>query len=354
MGSSLHLKKNMMKALKIIGIIAGVFVAAILIVPLFSPATAEVSSEIEIALEPQQIFPAVASFKNREAWDPWLTSDSTASATIESKPGFVGSTYAWEGEAVGTGKMEVVAVKENEHIEANLWFGAVEEPSLVEWHFETVDGGTHAVWSFSQETTYPFGRLGMMFGKVFLKQSFDLGLANLKELLESDPPQDPPEVSMQESLLGPISVEALEPFEAMVAKGAGTMEEMGQQLGQMYGMIFGETGKQQLEIAGPAFVHYLDYDEATGFSNFLAGVPVNKKGKDAGDVMAKSYPGMKAVQALHSGPYEKFIISYGELDTYIKENGIEVTGEALEFYKVGMQDDPDPANWRTVIVFPVK
>ena len=45
--------------------------AAILIVPLFSPSPAQVSSEIEIALEPAQIFPSVASFSNREAWDPW-------------------------------------------------------------------------------------------------------------------------------------------------------------------------------------------------------------------------------------------------------------------------------------------
>ena len=37
-----------MKALKIILIIVGVLVAAILIVPLFSPARAEVSAEIEI------------------------------------------------------------------------------------------------------------------------------------------------------------------------------------------------------------------------------------------------------------------------------------------------------------------
>ncbi len=193
-----------MKVLKIIGIIVGVLVAAILIVPLFSPATAEVSSEIHMALEPAQIFPSVASFEGREAWDPWLTTDSTASATIESKPGYVGSSYAWEGEAVGFGKMEVISVKENEYIESHLWFGDVETPALVEWSFDAENGGSHVTWSFSQETAWPLERLGMMIGKVFLKKSFDEGLANLKAHLEANPPQLSP--------LGPISIETLISF----------------------------------------------------------------------------------------------------------------------------------------------
>ena len=43
-------------------IIVGVLVAAILFVPLFSPANAEVSAETEIALEPAAIFPTGPAF----------------------------------------------------------------------------------------------------------------------------------------------------------------------------------------------------------------------------------------------------------------------------------------------------
>ncbi len=92
-----------------------------------------------------------------------------------------------DDERLGVGKMEVISVVENVHIESSLWFGDVDMPSLVEWTFEPVDGGTHVVWSFSQETTYPIGRLGMIFGKMFLKQSFETGLASLKEFIEAMP-----------------------------------------------------------------------------------------------------------------------------------------------------------------------
>ena len=335
-----------MKALKIILIIIGILVAAIFIVPLFTPATAEVSAETEIALEASKIFSPVASYKDRSVWDPWVDSDSTTIVTIESKPEYVGSIYAWEGEKLGTGRMEVISVTENEYIKSSLWFGDVVEPSMVEWTFEPVEGGTHVVWSFSQKTKYPIGRFGMIFGKKFLKQSFEIGLANLKAYLESTP--------QSVSSLGPIAIETQQAFKAMVADGAGTMETIGEQLGVLYGMIMMEVGKQNLQIAGAPFVHYLDYDEATGHSNYVAGIPVLKTGDNSGQVYSRTYDEMKVVQAIHTGPYEEFTISYGLLDQYIQSNPIDLTGEAFEFYLTDPGTEPDQTKWQTIIAFPVR
>ena len=335
-----------MKALKIIGIIVAILIAAILIVPLFTPSPAVVEAQIEIALEPEQIFPSVASFENRDAWDPWLTTDSTAVATISSNPGYVGSTYLWEGEMLGNGKMEVISVEDPSHIQSHLWFGDTEKPALVEWKFVPIEDGTSVTWSFTQETSYPFGRLGMIFGKMFLQKSFEMGLADLKDLLESNPPEL--------SSLGPITVEVQAPFSALVAEGSGTMAEISEKLGELYGIIFTEVGVQKLEPAGPAFVHYLDFDENTGISNYLPGVPVKVAGKTTAKVKAVHYPEMKVVRAVHRGPYEKFLQSYEEMEAYIHAQGLEVNGEAFEFYIVNGQTEPDPAKWETVIAFPLK
>lgn len=335
-----------MKALRIILIIIVTLVALLLIIPLFTPATAEVSAEIEIALEPSQVFPPVASYENREAWDPWVTGDSTTVVTIDSKPGYVGSTYAWEGEILGTGRMEVIDVTEPGYIQSNVWFGEVETPALVEWTFEPVEGGTRVVWSFTQETTYPIGRLGMIFGKVFLKRSFELGLANLKEHLESMPPPA--------SSLGAITIETIPPMHAMVADGAGTMETIGEQLGHLYGLIMMEVGKQNLQIAGAPFVHYRDFDDVTGHSNYTAGMPVAEAGEIAGEVYSKSYAEMEVVQALHTGTYDDFTSSYDKLGKYIDANALEVTGGAFEFYFTDPGTQPDSTQWQTLIAFPLR
>lgn len=334
-----------MKALKIVLIIVGVLVAAMLIVPLFTPATAGVSAEIEIALDPSQIFPPVALFMNREAWDPWVSNDSTVKVTIQSEPGYVGSTYSWEGEKMGAGKVEVISVVENKYIQSSLWIGDMETSSLVEWTFEPVEGGTHVVWSFTRETTYPIGRLGMIFGKVFLKKSYESGLAGLKEFLEANP--------QTVSSLGPISIETQQAIVAMVAKGSGTMETIGQDLGRLYGMIMMEVERQQLQLAGAPFVHYLDFDEATGHSNYVAGIPVTEDGVKSGEVVPVVYNEMKVLQAMHTGPYEEMPVSYGKLDQYIKSSGLEVTGEAFEFYLTDPMSEPDATKLQTIIAFPL-
>jgi uncharacterized protein YndB with AHSA1/START domain len=252
-----------MKALKIIGIIVGVLVAAILIIPLFLPATAEINSEIEIALEPSQVFPFVASYENREAWDPWVAMDSTTVVTVEPKPGYVGSSFSWEGERLGSGRMEVVAVTGNKKIDSKLWFGDMEIPSQVHWDFEKVEGGTLATWSYSQETPYPFSRLGMVIGKGIMKHSFDTGLSKLKEYLEANPPLVSP--------LGPITIETQQPFHALVAKGGGTVEAIGEQFQMLYSKVWEELAIQELHVAGPEFANYLDYDQAGGDGQVLPG-----------------------------------------------------------------------------------
>lgn len=187
---------------------------------------------------------------------------------------------------------------------------------------------------------------GMMFGKIFLKKSFELGLANLKDWMESMPPKS--------ETLGAISSEQMPTMYALLAHGAGTIETIGEQLGELYGQLYAEAGRQQLEVIGFPFVHYLDFDESTGFSNYMAGLEVKSPGGDAGSVKAVAYPEMNVVQAVHTGSYEEFTVSYDKIGAHIQENKLEVVGDAFEFYMTGMMTEPDPSKWETLIAFPLK
>jgi len=338
-----------MKALKVIGIILLIIVAILLIVGLAQPRTASVSAENHINPTPGLIFPAVASFTDREAWDPWVETDETAVVTTKAKSGYVGSTYSWEGEDLGRGRMEVIKVTENEYIEAHLWFGNVENPALVTWNFTAEGDSTLAVWGFQQETTGFFNKLGMAFGKMFLKKSFETGLVNLKEHLEEKPP------SVQAAAgHGDIGINTQAAFHAIVAPGGGTMEEMKEQLPGLFRKAMEGLSAQGLQIAGPAFVHYKDYDEETGYSNYLAGFQVNGEGANGQGLMTMSYGEVQALQTVHTGPYDDFTSSYEALMVYMTEKQLDVTGEAFEFYIVSAHQEQDPAKWQTLISFPLK
>ena len=242
--------------------------------------------------------------------------------------------------------MEVLEVTENQYIKSSLWFGDVETPSTVEWTFEPVEGGTQVVWLFTEETSYPFQRLQMMIGKVFLKQSFESGLANLKKFMESLP--------QPVSTLGEITITTLESMTALVGKGSGTMETISEELGRIYGMVMTQVGSQGLQMGGPPFAHYLDFDMESGHSNFQAGIIVIGTPREAGEVKVEKYGEMNVVQALHTGPYGEFDISYGKMQQYIDANGLAVSGEVLEFYLTDPGTEPDESKWQTMINFRLK
>ena len=335
-----------MKILKWLLYIVLFIVALVLVIPIFLPATIAVSSEKEILLSPAQVFHNAASYTDRNLWDPWLETEPEAEYTLDSKPDYVGSIYTWNGKKIRTGKMTVDSVTFGEYIASSIYFGDDPEPALVEWALAKTEGGTNITWTFTADGNYPLGRLMLNMMKGGMEKSFEKGLSNLKDYLEENPPVL--------STLGEISQGTLGPMHALLAGGQGTMEEMGAQMGPMYMDIMTEMERQGLQMAGAPFCHYTDFDEQTGIAEYLVGIPVAVKGKSEGKILAKSYPEMEVLMAMHSGPYEEFPVSYGKLMEYVEVNQVETKWESFEFYHTDPQSEPNVTKWKTLIAFPLK
>jgi len=334
-----------MKFLKWFLIVVLFLAALVLIIPLFLPSTIEVSTSKQVAVLPYQVFHNAAMYTDRDAWDPWLETDPEAEVTIDSKPDYIGSTYSWNGEKIKNGKMQVDSVVFGKYIASSIWFGDNPEASLVEWILEPIEFGTSITWNFSAEGAYPIERLMINLMKGGMLKSFDKGMENLSKYLEMHPPRL--------ASLGEITEGELPGMVTLVSPAKGTMEEMGDIMGDLYGKIIAQIGTQGLEMAGAPFTHYLSFDQATGIAEFLAGIPVASAGKDTDDVMVKKYRKMKVVQAIHQGPYEEFRFSYEKLMRHVQENELDVAFEAFEIYYTDPMSEPDVRKWQTMIAFPL-
>jgi AraC family transcriptional regulator len=140
----------------------------------------------------------------------------------------------------------------------------------------------------------------------------------------------------------------------MVMAGKGTMEDIGTEMPVLYGKLMAEMSAQGLQMTGAPFSHYRSFDEISGITEYLAGIVVSGKARDAGDIKAVKYPAMDVIQAIHTGPYEELQTSYGKLMEYIALNQLKVTGEAFEFYFTEPSQEPDITRWQTMIAFPLK
>jgi effector-binding domain-containing protein len=335
-----------MKILKWLLFILLILAAFVLIVPLFLPSTVRVSAGTEIALSPEQVFHNVASYTDRTAWDPWLQTDPEAEVDIVSKPGYIGSEYTWNGRKIKTGRMVVDSVVYGRYIASGIYFGKDPNPARVEWNLENTGAGTGVTWQFTAGTSWPLERLMMNLFKGPMKQDLEKGLSGLKKYLEEHPPQL--------SSLGEIQTGTIGPMYAMVIGASGTMDQFGEQMSRLFPKLAAEVERQGLQMSGVPFSHYLSYNRETGVSRYLCGIPVASPGKNSGEFRARAYPEIKVLKAIHTGPYEGFIDSYGTLMDYIAENEIPVTMEAFEFYLTDPLQDPVQTRWKTLLAMPLK
>lgn len=111
-----------------------------------------------------------------------------------------------------------------------------------------------------------------------------------------------------------------------------------------------------LHTAGrhPAGAPYARYrGEPTDTIDVEIGFPVDGPFTVTGDVVPGTLPAVRAAEAVHVGSYDGLPATYDEMFAWISEHGLNAMDEMWEVYESGMESDPDPATWRTRIVWPV-
>jgi effector-binding domain-containing protein len=108
---------------------------------------------------------------------------------------------------------------------------------------------------------------------------------------------------------------------------------------------------QHVEATGPPFGFYPSMPGE--LVEVEAGFPVGRRIEPAGDVVPGELPGGRVVKALHVGPYETLPATYGALQRWMAEQGLEPAAGPWEHYLSDPSREPDPATWRTQIFWPV-
>jgi effector-binding domain-containing protein len=335
-----------MRFLKWLLIVVLVLAGLVLVVPLLLPAEVEVTAETDVSVSPEQVFHNVATYTDREKWDPWLETEPEAEVTIVPAENYIGSTYSWNGEKIGKGRMEVDSVIFGKYIGAKIWFGDFPDPYSVEWHLVPKDEGTHVTWTFFSKGKYPFGKLMNAMMKEGMEKSFAGGLENFMEYIESHPP-----VMYR---LSEIMVDELDEVKTMVIMEEGNMEDMEEMMSDGFDKLYGKIMEQGIEPAGSPFAYYFDWDEASGSFKMYLGVPVDEPGEASNGLMPKVIPAMKAIVAMHYGSYDYFMETYEALEKYAENNGLETKGESFEIYHSTRMDSENPMDWRTLVGYPLK
>lgn len=106
-----------------------------------------------------------------------------------------------------------------------------------------------------------------------------------------------------------------------------------------------------MEPAGPPTAIYRGGD-AGGF-DVSAGYPVRGAVTPPPGLEVTHLPAGPAVTAVHRGPYDRIDATYETVSAWMRARNLTPGGTIWEEYLTGPSDDPDPAAWRTRLVFPI-
>lgn len=334
-----------MKVLKWIFIVLIALLAILVIIGFASPRELKVTTTEEINLPPAKVFHFVAGFVDRTAWDPWIKADTAAKVTFDIVPGYVGSKYNWEGPTVGKGLMIVDSVATGSYLRNSV---SLMPGKFIpeEWKFRPSDSGTAMEWTITMTSGSPFGRLANRAFKGIIQKTMDSGKADLKNYLETN--------GVQLSKLTEIGIEEYPAVEALIVSAVVTMTDVAAWFGQSMGRLMAEQQAQNLQPQGMPFARYEGLDPATGKFTMIAGVPVSAGGKTKGDIRLVKYGGFTALKGLHNGPYDELSVSYGALQKYASDNGLELNGIVWEYYLTDPAEATDPTQLLTLIAMELK
>ncbi len=348
-------------------------VALLALIAFALPRTQQLQRSVTIDAPQAEIFDRLNTFQGFNEYSPWFERDPQAVYDWSGPPRGVGAHMSWISKKrdVGQGSQEITASEPYRHIVMHLDFGAGGQNEAA-WTIEPQGQGSKVTWSLSSDAGFnPVNRWVGLFLQRIVGPDFERGLARLK-LVAERAASKPAAASMQ---VEQLDVAAMD-FAQLGTRAANTPDKakIGAELARAYGVIGEFLEANTLRMAGPPLAITTTFDDkewvfdaavpVTGAPEALARAAKLTAANDApasgaaaktpsGNVrIGRSYAG-KALRLTHLGPYASLPASYEQLQSYMKDHGLQAAGAPWEQYI------SDPANTPqdkllTYLYWPVK
>jgi hypothetical protein len=174
-----------MKILKIVALLVGVIIVIPLVFAVFIDSRYAVEREIIINRPNTEVFEFVRHLKNQDHYSKWVRMDPEMKKDFKGEDGSVGCIYFWDGDKAGKGEQKIIAIKENERIDAELHFiKPLEGIAHTKMTTEQVSGDqTRVTWGMEGENKYPMNFMNLFMSSM-LGTDLDESLQTLKSVLE--------------------------------------------------------------------------------------------------------------------------------------------------------------------------
>jgi hypothetical protein len=176
----------MLKTLAIIGVVAVVAIAGVLLYAATKPDSFRVQRVVLINAPSDKVFPLINDIKAWTAWSPYEKKDPAMKRTYGAVSAGKGATYAWEGDKnVGQGSMEIVESGPRKILLKLDFLKPFEAHNMGEFVLEPKGDNTSVTWAIYGPSPYMSKVIGTFMNiDDMIGRDFEKGLADLKAAAE--------------------------------------------------------------------------------------------------------------------------------------------------------------------------
>ena len=137
-------------------------------------------------------------------------------------------------------------------------------------------------------------------------------------------------------------------------RGHTPMSDMPGFFGRAYGEIYGLIGSLGVRPVGGPISIYHDPEFREDDIDVEVAVPVSEPVEGTGRVVGGTLAGGTVAFTLHVGPFDEVGNAYTALADWAQTHGHEMAGPPRECYLTDPATTPNPAEYRTEIIWPIK
>ena len=336
--------------MKILSYIIGFLVLAYLALCFIGPKEIQTSRSIDIDAPAIAIYQNVSDFKNWKEWMPWFKKDPAMVLTYGDQTTGIGGNYAWASETQGNGNMKIVEAEPGKSMKTAIEFDGM-DTSYGHWKFEsTEDGKVKTTWGLKSPDKVNFlmrGMLQLMGIEKQMNSDFDMGLASLKDVVETQQANFP-------TTYGGYEVKVIDqPATTYIGvRKDMPWAEMTDFYAKVFPAAYGAATAAKSEMLGKPCGLFYKWDEENQRTDMAAGVPVKSAPKVLPEGMtAINVVGGKALQIDYYGTYEGTGKAHEALDKYVSDRGWQVVHPVSEQYVTDPTTVDDPSKVLTKITY---
>jgi len=175
-----------MRTLRIVAIAVASAIGIVLIVAATRPDTFEVRRVASIDAAPERIFPLINDLHAFNTWNPYEKKDPQIKGAYGGAPNGKGATYAFQGNDVGSGRIEIIESKPVSKVTMTLlMLEPFEVSNVVEFTLQRRGETTDVTWAMRGRVPY-VAKIVHVFVDVdaMVGRDFEAGLEALKSISE--------------------------------------------------------------------------------------------------------------------------------------------------------------------------